>query len=258
MFVSSQRKHNMKLSLITTLLFFTSSFSYAQSMIGDGNRMIGGGISFSNQEDEGDRVRQYSNSSSYRNYNKDSRSQYSSFSIRPYYGKFFNEDVLVGFGFNYTNRSSEFISQDSIEDYRANVDQFNFGLNFFIKRYIAVSDKFGVYLSPKIGYTRSRFKQISERIDNFVDQRDYGYEEISYSNNGYGRIDMGLYFFIFDQLSIETTLLSANISFTKTKWEFNDLVKEEEFDGSNNQSDINLSFVNSFTFDKLFVLNYFF
>jgi hypothetical protein len=98
----------------------------------------------------------------------------------------------------------------------------------------------------------------TEVIDNFVDQRDYGQENTSKSNRGHRRIDMGLYFFIFDQLSIETTLLSANISFMKTKWTSNDLVREEEFDGSNNQSDINLSFVNSFTFDKLFVLNYFF
>jgi hypothetical protein len=258
MFVSSQRKHNMKLSLITTLLFFTSSFSYAQSMIGDGNRMIGGGISFSNQEDEGDRVRQYYQSSSYRNYVDDSKRKLSSFSINPYYGKFYNEDALVGFGFLYSSRLIEFTSKDTIQDYRSSNNRFQFGLNFFIKRYIPVSNKFGVHISPKIGYIRLINESTTEVIDNFVDQRDYGQENTSKSNRGYGRIDMGLYFFIFDQLSIETTLLSANISFTKTKWEFNDLVKEEEFDGSNNQSDINLSFVNSFTFDKLFVLNYFF
>lgn len=245
---------------LTLCLLLISTSLFSQDALTTGNRIFGGGLSFSHSDSEND--------GQYFSYDPlwpcpgcyydrlDIKS--SSFAISPYYGRFYDDFKMVGIRFGYSGSDWE---RERGDDFAVNRNESNvksFTLGGFLRQYFPASDKFGMYFQSGVDFHRSIAN--NRNSYNFLEpgngtDQEYEFEvrRLGGSLNG----QLGIYFFILSQLSIETNLLQFAISYedVKNTERSVDTIQLEE-EGSNSRVDLNL--INDFTFDKIFTINYYF
>lgn len=220
---------------------------YGQESLQKGKSLVGGGIGFgisdneSNPDDDSDGSSQESRH----------------FSFSPYYGKFVKDNLLLGVSLNLNTNKRDFKnyynSGSSHNDFKSK----SIGGGVFVRKYFPVVEKFGVFFQPGLNYNL----QTSETVyyssnDNSADGRDRLDESkghmVSIGAN------LGLYYFISDRFSIETNLANVNFSKTFRETEQTDYFNNSFTTSKGNSNSIGLDFINQLSFDKIFVINYFF
>jgi hypothetical protein len=240
------------------LMILVAFNTQAQESLKLGNHIIGGGVSFSLQEnDQTDswNSRDYIDNSSY--YKNISTS--SSFRFSPYYGRFVEDNKLLGIsltvGAGNEDREIGYFSKP--EEYTHNST--SFGTGIFLRWYFPVSERFGIFFQPGANYDYMKMK--GERLrysDSTMMVVEYSYKNNSRSNSLSVSAKVGLYCFIFDQLSIETNLgnFVAQLRYSKNEDEnnYSSGIRKIKY----HTAGVNLNLANSFTFDQLFTINYYF
>jgi hypothetical protein len=242
----------MKNNLIVAAVFISIQ-SFGQDALKMGNKIVGGGLSFSMSDHENDEPYRYDLS---REYFQES----TSFSFSPYYGRFYDDYTMIGLRLNLS--SSNYKYERTTDDY---IDKFDnesgsIGLGGFLRKYFPANDKFGFFIESGIDLTRGTYNT----EDHWLRLQDSTYV----LNNHYQRkgtsyiasIDAegGMYFFLIPRLSIETNFIQFVLSYSDSKNEYEDLIDNRIEEGDGNSTNVRLNLINSFSFDKLFTINYYF
>lgn len=213
-----------------------------------GSTVVGGGISVSSSDDEfepdafdPDRIQ---------------TTDITSFSFRPYAGKFIKDRLLLGGRLLLTTLDRESNTRDINFSSVTESDEFSIGLGVFLRKYYPIAGKFGAFFETGVDF--SVFNSDSER-SNFNDQDLIG--EFSTEIDGSqitAEIDLGLYVFLGERFSLETSL--GNLAFRQS-WEDitrRDLFQDTTNESSTERSNFNINFINQISFDQLITVNYFF
>ncbi|MEM6830290.1 MAG: hypothetical protein AAF551_07220 [Bacteroidota bacterium] len=240
-----------------TLLFFmhVTLTLFAQGALTTGNRILGGGVSFSQSDTENDEL-------FYRSIDPDrsNSSNRSSFGFSPYYGRLYKDYKMVGVRFNVSGSNSKFERIQENYEYTDDTIEKSFSMGGFVRQYFPYSEKFGAFLESGIDLFRSG------RETSFISFNTFGSsstisENFKRDTKTLGAsidAEIGIYFFILEQLSVETNLARFFISYSDDKITLRDLEMDETLDGEGNSTSINFRFVNNFSFDQIFRLNYYF
>ncbi|MEO9869109.1 hypothetical protein [Ekhidna sp.] len=242
----------MKAISPTIVLLFLSFLTFGQDALNEGNRILGGGMTFNHREAEKDSP--YNLISNI--YNDEQTNKFFSFS--PYYGRLYKDDVMVGLRLNIATRNNLNIDEDEFDIRRNEFKSNSIGVGGFLRRYYRSNDNFGLFLESGIDFTRYTSKSESTRTifdDSQGDRHEVFGEE---SNEVSVDARVGLYYFLFSKLSIETNLLRVSVSYRHQNFERRDIRNDEFTKGEGNVSTAGLNLVNQFTFDKIFTLNYYF
>ena len=242
---------------LTSILFFSFFIScvFAQDALTTGNRIFGGGLSFSHTDTENDNPYFYSNLS-----NIETRTISSSFSISPYYGRIYDDLKMVGIRFTYSGNDREFTWDDDFNATLEDISFKRFALGGFIRRYFPASDKFGGFLQSGIDLNRQitinryRNEGLGDGVSTIIRRDEYESRAIGASIDA----TFGIYFFLLPQLSVETNLGQFLIAYDDIRIEESDQILDEAVERSGSSSSVDLNLINQFTFDKIFILNYYF
>ena len=247
-----------QISLLSALILLFALDIQAQDALTLGNRIIGGGMSF--------RLSESDHSDQYNNGINERKNESSSFSISPYYGRLVEDNKLLGISLSIGSSNSEndyyygHINNNSWIYPSVYSDHTKFiGTGIFIRWYFPVSQRAGIYFQPGANYNyikeKSDVTYYSDSTRLVV--RDL-HSDLSRSHDLSIRAKVGLYFFLFDQLSIETNLgnFVANLQFTNNEFKRQDVEGVQK--DKDKFSNINMNLANSFTFDQLFTINYYF
>ena len=179
-------------------------------------------------------------------------------SLSPTYGKFYNDRWMVGVSLtvSYQSYRQRNTQEDRFDE--SLTREVGMGLIPFLRRYLPVTERFGVYVQPEISYTYWRGTSEFERRDTSEPAANSFNSTITRRHVGSLGTQLGLYYFITPHFSIETNLLQAAFTFSSRNAEqtFNDNV----VDTVNKSTDLNarLNLVNQLSFDRILVLNYYF
>ena len=244
----------MKLTslLITLTCFSIVSFSQSQdvSAIMKGNKVIGGGInlSFSDEEFKPDI------------FDPDRRqaTDYSTFSFRPYAGKFIKDRLLVGGRLLITSSDTESVSAEP--DILRNIesDEFTIGFGVFLRKYYPIVGKFGAFVETGAGFN---FLNNDARNSTFNTTGQELVSEFSTEREGFeisAEIDLGLYVFLGERFSLETSLGNIAFRHSRTEEERTDLFQNLVLEDSFERDGFDFNLVNQISFDQLITVNYFF
>ncbi|MEM7297407.1 MAG: hypothetical protein AAF391_03975 [Bacteroidota bacterium] len=244
----------IKITLFASLLTVLNLTASSQDALALGNRILGGGITFSQNDSENVYRLSTTLSNDDRTYNR------FSYSFSPYYGRFYKDFNMVGLRLNTRGSNSEFDYRDDIRADRTEFTYTSFSIGGFFRRYFPYSDKFGVFLETGIDGYRSRSIELRESYDidvsstlirsRFEDER----KSLGISVDA----KVGLYFFLLDRLSLETRLSRFYLSYGDVQLLNVDLVNNEQAEAEGSNSSIDFSFVNNFSFDQIFTINYYF
>ncbi|CAN5195440.1 hypothetical protein BH23BAC1_BH23BAC1_39180 [soil metagenome] len=222
-------------------LFFISPL-FAQEVINAGNFMVGGGIGV-----------EFSNDT--RTEDADFNRKSNSFFFSPYMGKFIQNRLLVGaqlhFGTSTGNYQESYGSEIFFNERSSN----SFGIGIFLRKYFPLNEKLGAFFQPGIHYRFNNSGHTTNQSSSNVEWLDK--EDIN-TNTVFADINLGLYYFLGKRLSIETTLGNLSLERSSSNLErehiYNDDVSHQKI--NNNRFGLNL--INQLSFDKIFVINYFF
>lgn len=239
------------------VIIFTALISFqslAQDALKMGNKIVGGGLSIS--------LSDYENESPYGSfYSEDYLRESTDFTFSPYFGRFYDDYTMVGLRLSLTSNNYE--EERNTDNYLSNRDykSNSIGLGGFLRKYFPATDKFGFFIESGIDVRRgtSTSEDRSFRLDGdsvFVLNRHDFRDNVSYSAS----IDAegGMYFFLIPNLSIETNFLQFVLSYTDSKNEYEDLIDNRIEEGEGNSANVRLNLINSFSFDKIFTINYYF
>ncbi len=228
----------------------------AQDALTTGNRILGGGVTFSQTDAEN--VFPYSNQLSLDEIRNNNRIAYS---ISPYFGRFYNDHQMIGLSFNVSgsNAESEAFGPDiEVANKRA---ERSFGLGGFLRQYFAFSDRFGVFVEEGIGLTRT-VRETDNSSTDWIDPSDprliRDFEDVSKSWSGSIDAEVGIYFFLLNELSIETRLARFFIAYEDSEHTRRDFILGESQVGDGSSTHVNFRLINNFSFDQIFTLNYYF
>lgn len=212
------------------LLFISISLcGYSQEYLQKGKNLISGSTNISSSTLESSS--ELSNSSSERN----------NYSLNTYYGKFVKDKLAIGGGVNaglyrVTNIHERL---DTLDVTELSAKSYQIGINIFARRYISFTDKFGTFVGARIGLNRL-FNTQGEQEDRLE------FTNFLYSANA----EVGLYYFIFDRLSLSTRLGFAGFSYDSDSYSYDDRKSD--------RSGFNFSLINSISLDQGFTITYFF
>ena len=229
----------------------------AQDALTIGNRILGGGISFSQHETE-DLFSPRSNIYG------DRTSDQFSYSFSPYYGRFYEDLKMVGIRLSVRGINLERYNMDNTNDseYLTEFSEKSFALGGFLRSYFPYSERFGVFIEPGIDLIRStRLSRSSQNDINTVDESVVLVDQREYEEKTtIARVDtkVGLYLFLLDRLSIETRLAGINLVYVDRKLLERDLILGVEDEGDGYSTSINFNFINQLSFDQVFTINYYF
>ena len=237
-----------------SILLFSATISGQDALL-TGNRILGGGISFS--QSDTDDTHLFANSL---NPNATRVQENFSYSLSPYYGRMYKDFHMVGIrlnvgGFNAENRIEDTSFQDFTE-----VTRRSFGFGGFLRRYITYSDRFGVFIESGLDFefrdedTESISVNLTDPQSPIVNNSQLGFESLGGSLD----FEIGLYFFVLNQLSIETRLSRFSLTYSDFKRTRRNLDVDEFTEGEGNNTSINFNFINNFSFDQIFTINYYF
>ncbi|MFK7952714.1 MAG: hypothetical protein AB8B73_07680 [Ekhidna sp.] len=243
----------MKKIITASFLIFAIQ-SYSQDALKMGNKIVGGGLSFSLSDYENERPYNF-------NYYDDYFRESTEFSFSPYYGRFYDDYSMLGLRFSLSSSNHEI--ERTTNSYLDNDDfeSNSIGLGGFIRKYFPATEKFGFFLESGIDFRRgtSKSEYRSFELDQdsvfVLNQHDLR-RNTSYSAS----IDAegGMYFFLIPRLSIETNFIQFVLSYTDSNNEYEDLIDNMIEEGEGNNSNVRLNLINSFSFDKIFTVNYYF
>lgn len=236
------------------VLVFSCALTYSQSSLEMGNRILGGGISINFSETESNNPENVIGSF----YGDEYSNQSSNFFISPYYARFFKDYVMVGIDMELGSANHSQQSQYYNRNHENNSSSVSFGFGTFLKYYFPIHGDFGAYVQPGMGYLRTIQKNSYHHYDTLGGESyARGRNEIR-TNAIHMDMKMGLYYFIFDQLSIETNLAQVVMSASQGKRREEDQQNGEISEGEERGSRLNLRWANKISFDQLFTLNYYF
>ena len=248
-------------TIATIAALFIAITTYAQEGLKEGYKILGGSFSFNVSESEDDAIGYYTD------YNQN---RFNSFNFSPYYGRFYADNQLIGLKFGVNTGSSEYSSEELIDNSdqidRTSLQENNstqLSLGIFWRYYLPISEKIGFLVEPALNGFWEKRKNL---------MRYERYRELSYEQNeideyetiskGYGvrlYLNAGFYYFPLPQLSLEVLLGNFVTDFTFGKTSSKDL-ENLELQHERNYSRFNINFkaANSFRFDELIRLNYYF
>ncbi|MEM6734812.1 MAG: hypothetical protein AAGC64_06645 [Bacteroidota bacterium] len=243
-------------TLFTLFLSGTSIISlFAQDALTTGNRIVGGGISFS--QDDAENEFPFVNSLD-PTMTASSNSLF--YSISPYYGRIYADFKMVGIRLRFIGRNSEYESVGDTFENQSEISERSFGVGGFLRRYFPYSDRFGVFLNAGIDLIRDVYTNESISFD-IIDSSNIVIDNFKRENETWrGAIDaeVGIYFFVLNELSVETTLSRFFLDYSDTKRTIRDFEINETVEGDGNSSNFGFQFVNNFSFDQIFTINYYF
>lgn len=235
------------------VLVFSCALTYSQSSLEMGNRILGGGISIALSESEIDDDG-VMNSYFWNDYSH----QTNYFSILPYYGRFFKDYVMVGIDMELGTANTDQQRHIGSGTNESNNSSVSFGFGTFLKYYFPIHGDFGAYVQPGMGYLRTIQKNSYHSFDTLSEETYKRWEHEVRTNAIHMDMKMGLYYFIFDQLTIETNLAQVVMSASLGKRREEDQENGEISNGEERSSAFNLRWANKISFDQLFTLNYYF
>ena len=242
----------MKLFTLMITLACISAVSTLQSQdinaLMKGSKVVGGGISvsFSDDDFEPDAF----------DPDQIQTSDFTSFSFRPYAGKFIKDRLLLGGRLLITASDQESTIRDGIFSSVNESDEFNIGLGVFLRKYYPIAGKFGAFVETGVDF---RTLNSDSKRSSFNDQNPT--TEFSTERDGSlvtADIDLGLYVFLGERFSLETSL--GRLAFIQS-WEDitrRDLFQDTTNESSTERSNFNINFINQISFDQLITVNYFF
>ncbi|MEO1253452.1 MAG: hypothetical protein AAFY41_01020 [Bacteroidota bacterium] len=244
----------MKILFVLFTLFFSASV-FGQDALTTGNRILGGGVSFSQQNIEDDEP--FFNP----NFNEERTVDIFSFSFSPYYGRIYKDLSMVGLRMRVSRFNRE-VNFEFDGGESSTVDMSNsFALGGFLRRYFPYSDRFGVFLEGGIDGTISNTKSTSERFDivgvreeTLVSKQESETRSIGASID----TEVGIYFFVLNELSIETRLARFFLSYSDREIENRDLFNNTVNEGDGSSTSVDFNLINNFSFDQIFTINYYF
>lgn len=240
-----------KIFLLTLTLLSIQSF--AQDALKMGNKIVGGGLSFSMNDSENDRPYNYYY------YRTDFRES-TDFSFSPYYGRLYDDNTMIGIRLNINNRRSQYERTSESDFDKGSLESSSIGFGGFIRKYFPTTDKFGFFIESGIDISRGTLNSDDQNFNLqdsvFVLVRHNQQKRTSYSAS----IDAegGMYFFLIPRLSIETNFLQFILSYSDSNSEYENLIDNQIEEGDGNSANVRFNLINSFSFDKIFTLNYYF
>ena len=247
--------------IATIAALFIAITSYAQEGLREGYKMLGGSFSFNVSESDDDYLDYFID---------DSENRYTSFGFSPYYGRFYADNQLIGlrFGVLTSTSANQYVRYlDSTEqiERRNSIDRnsTNLSLGVFWRYYLPMNDKIGFLVEPALsGYwERNEYHYLLEHY-HVLSYEQNDVNEYEANSTGYGvflSLNAGFYFFPLPQLSLEVLLgnFVTDFAFGKTT---SIQLEELEIENEHNYTSFNITFkaANSFRFDELIRLNYYF
>ncbi len=238
-------------------LFLALSFlSAAQDALTLGNRILGGGILFSQRDFENEYPANTTNGLVDEE-RIDKRFRYS---FAPYYGRMYEDFRMVGI--NLSIEGSTFESTFAGDQFESRYEDtsFSFGIGGFLRQYFPYSDKFGAFLQSGINLSRSRLtrKNGSFTIPNDIEPSIFSTELERKAWGGSIYSEVGIYFFVLEQLSIETRLARFFFLYEDQQLEERRVLDGTVRDGDGSDTRLDFNLINNFSFDQIFTINYYF
>ncbi len=248
-------------SKIAAIILLFSSTLQAQDAFKEGQKIIGGGLNFSNSENTEPNPSFGFFGSNVTETNTDV------FSIRPYYGRFFTDRSMIGIRLVFNANNIESIQRDAFIDFASTKNQTSeLGGGLFLRRYFTANEKFGLFIDGSLNYLRSvndfESSFVSSLEDRVVTERTVGTSE-SKQHKVSLEAQLGLYFLVLPQLSIETKLGTAAIEYTDSTIDRSEFVNGNIIQltpeaRESSATELDIDFANEIAFDQLFTINYFF
>lgn len=240
-------KNKTTIYIIFLLSFFSNFNLYGQEYLQKGHSILGGGIGAmrnnSSREEPIDSLQQSGKNAS--------------FQVSPYFGRFIKDNLVLGIKLNFGTSKNE----SSFEDFNqtSNTEQKgrSYGAGIFFRKYFPVLEKFGVFIQPGINYNFYSSDQVRYSSYNQGETVREDYEDRkshSFSVNS----SLGLYYFISPRFSIETSLGSLNLSKGKNNNKETNNYNDDSRTIKSDVDSFSFNFINELSFDKIFVINYFF
>ncbi|MEM0941110.1 MAG: hypothetical protein AAF600_12745 [Bacteroidota bacterium] len=240
----------------TFFILCTSIISlFAQEALTTGNRIVGGGISFS--QDDAENEFPFVNSL---DPTTTASSNSLSYSISPYYGRIYEDFKMLGIRLRFIGRNSEYENVGNTFENQSEISERSIGVGGFLRRYFLYSDRFGVFLDAGIDLVREIYTNESISF-NIIDSSNIVIDNFKRENETWrGSIDaeVGIYFFVLNEVSIETTLSRFFLEYSDIKRTIRDFEIDETVEGEGNSTNLGFRFVNNFSFDQIFTINYYF
>lgn len=240
----------MKKFFFLAIALSTSVASFAQEnpYLGQNRSFLGGGISLGISENESPGTDFITGRNTKNNL----------FSISPTYGRFFNDRWAVGTrvglrfsDYRWVNVGNGF-SDESVREATS------ISLTPFLRRFLPISERFGVYLQPELSYAyeRATREETFQDVNTPVNNQLRTFESTEHT----GRMGLrgGLYYFVTEHFSVETNLLSLDVSYGVLDEERTDSNARPEDNTQLTRTDIRLNLVSQLSFDQILTLYYYF
>lgn len=240
-------KHFLTASLFCLVII--NSSANAQEFITKGTSLIGGSIGYDQRKSED------LNLNVTTLVNQDIINDFSRFTFAPTYAKAIKDGLMLGGSISITTQESEISVQQVNFTQTDNRSSNTIGFSVFLRRYYEIKGKFGAYIEPRISFSRGS----EDRTFDFRDSSNptfFQEETIEATTTTFGGgANLGLYYFISDRFSLETTLANVLISRSKTNRESESVPNSES---SDTDSVLRFQFANTLSFDQILTFNYFF
>lgn len=237
------------LSIITVLVLIVPSvIAQDNPYLSAGRSLVGGGLSLSidshdpNNDDPA----------------LETANQSFDISVSPTYGKFFRDRWVAGVSLTigHQNSRNEITSESTLRENSSQL--FSIGITPFVRRYFPITERFGAYLQPEVSYMYQRTATEQERRD--TDQPAANSFTSATVRRHVGSLGTraGLYYFITEHFSVETNLLQAAFTISRSGREDTTIDNTVNQTTEGTQLRANLSLINELSLDRILVLNYYF
>ena len=233
------------------VLILTTTISFSQ--LSKGNKLIGGGLRINTSDNQSDQTRPDGSTSI-------NESNSFSWSFNPYYGIFLKDSLAVGGGITVGTDSRSTESLFDTQFNRTDFSSYTLGANAFVRKYFKVRPKIGFFISGSAGYSYRSSENTNDRGSMSTTEFRQNINDDSWTV--FGGVGLNLYYFVFKNFTLETNI--ANLSYSHSSIDSiivdSNLIArfDETTEFTNTGTGLNLSFVNSFNFDRFFTVNYYF
>ncbi|MEL7148220.1 MAG: hypothetical protein AAFO69_17735 [Bacteroidota bacterium] len=239
----------IKFITLCTMLIALQFSSVAQDFVAKGTSLVGGSIIYSRTSNDDEVINLGTNAM------RNAESTTDLFTIAPSYAYAIKDGLMLGTSIGYTRQNNELQVSDT--DFGRTDSRVNKIWNFslFLRRYYEIKDRFGAFIEPRVGYAINQ--QESEFTSTDGDGQIVFNSEITERtfNTFTLGANLGLYYFISDRFSLETTL--GNLAFSTSSSKF-DSSAPDGFSQSATSENFNLRLINTLSFDQILSFNYFF
>jgi hypothetical protein len=214
-----------------------------------GNSLLGGGVSIRSNNQETTPIDTLGSKNNYDN---------KSFAFTPYFGKFIKNNLLIGGRLYYSKAETESASEYNNTQNINNSSSTHYGFGFFLKKYLVITGRFGVFIKPEISFGILKSENKYEIVDLVTKEILTSRKNDSDGNNFRVTTNLGLYFTLSKSFLIETNLLGFSISHISQDISFSDLTNNNNSESKSKSTALNLDLINTLSFDQILVINYIF